>query len=117
MSADCQTLLGGQELGPSQGNSGDISTGAPMPSQDSVSSGPANRADPLVIYAANRDALASRLSRETKIRPESIEYFLKAWESEAGQRGLDRLTRAWWEPAWEWIVNHGWVASRNSSAG
>ncbi|HEY7827388.1 MAG TPA: hypothetical protein VIB99_04085 [Candidatus Limnocylindrales bacterium] len=87
-----------------------------MPFGDPVSSGPSNRADPFV-YAAVRDALASRLVRETKMRPESIEYFLKAWESEAAQRGLDRMTRAWWEPAWAWIVNHGWMANRKSSTG
>ena len=46
------------------------------------------------------------------MRPESVEHFVRAWESEARQRGLDRLTAGWWEPAWEWIVNHRWVATR-----
>ncbi len=86
-----------------------------MTTHDSIISRPANRTDPLIVYAANRDALADRLTRETKIRPESIEWFLNAWESEAASRGLDRFTRAWWEPAWEWIVNHGWIKSRKSS--
>jgi hypothetical protein len=50
------------------------------------------------------------------MRPESVEYFVRAWESEAALRGLDRTSRGWWEPAWGWIVNHGWMANRSSSA-
>jgi hypothetical protein len=86
-----------------------------MPSDETTSAVSANRADAFA-YAAARDALASRLVRETKMRPESVEYFVRAWESEAAQRGLDRTSRGWWEPAWGWIVNHGWMANRSSSA-
>ena len=83
-----------------------------MPSQNFLSPGMASRSDPLLVYAAHRDLLTSRLIRETKIRPESVEHFVSAWETEATQRGLDRLTPEWWEPAWEWIVEHRWMASR-----
>jgi hypothetical protein len=76
----------------------------------------ASRADPDLVYAANRDGLTSRLIRETRIRPESVEHFVSAWESEARRRGLDRLTRAWWEPAWDWIVEHRWMAGRKATS-
>jgi hypothetical protein len=79
-----------------------------------LSNGTANRAD--IAYAAHRDDLTSRLSRETRIRPESVEHFVSAWEAEAAQRGLDRLTAGWWEPAWDWIVNHRWMAIRSPQA-
>ena len=67
-------------------------------------------------YAAHRDALTDRLSRETRFRPESVEHFVSSWEAEAAQRGLDRLTAGWWEPAWDWIVNHRWMATPKATS-
>jgi hypothetical protein len=72
----------------------------------------ASRSDPRLVYAARRDALTNRLLRETKIRAESVEHFVSAWEAEAARRGLDQLAPEWWEPAWEWIVEHRWMANR-----
>jgi hypothetical protein len=80
--------------------------------QDLLSTGMAGRSDSRSRYAAHRDALTNRLLRATRIRPESEEHFVRAWESEAASRGLDLQTTSGWQPAWEWIVEHRWMASR-----
>jgi len=72
----------------------------------------AYRTDPLVIYDNHRDELISELVRATRIRPDSAEHFVCAWEAEARRRGLDQWSAAWWAPALTWIVDHRWMANR-----
>jgi hypothetical protein len=62
------------------------------------------RPDPERIYQARRDAIRNRLIDQERIPPELVELWIRAWELEAGDRGLDRLTAAFWDGAGEWIL-------------
>jgi hypothetical protein len=62
------------------------------------------RADPERIYIARRDALLHRLIDQDRIPRELAEQWLRAWELEAVDRGLERLTAAFWDRAGEWVL-------------
>jgi hypothetical protein len=58
--------------------------------------------DPERIYLARRAAVASRL-RGSGMPEDDAERLLAAWETEAGELGLDRLTADYWQRGSDWI--------------
>jgi hypothetical protein len=62
------------------------------------------RADPERIYQARRDAVRNRLTDEHRMPPELADQWLRAWEVEAADRGLERLRAEYWDGASEWVV-------------
>jgi hypothetical protein len=60
---------------------------------------------PVIERVAVDAGLLTRLQAELGISEHTAEGYITAWESAARQRGLDGRTTAWWEPAWEWIVD------------
>ena len=64
----------------------------------------ARRPDPERIHHAQRAGLLSRLEAQAHLSPEKAEEWVSRWEAEAAERGLNRHSGLFWEPAWEWIA-------------
>jgi hypothetical protein len=61
------------------------------------------RADPERLYEARRAAIRNSLTDEHRMPPDLAEQWIRAWEVEATDRGIERFTAAFWEGALEWI--------------
>jgi hypothetical protein len=68
----------------------------------------ARRADPERIYTARRSAVSAKLTGPGVIDIFEAEYRIAAWEREAEQQGLDRLTVSFWEAGDRWIASKRW---------
>jgi hypothetical protein len=64
----------------------------------------ARRADPELIYQAQRAGNVGRLTSFAGLDASAAEAWLAAWEREAGGRSLDRHSQDYWPLGWEWIA-------------
>ena len=61
------------------------------------------RSTPERLYEARRAGLVARLTRGGRMGEERAEALIVAWEAEAAQRGLERLSVAYWRDVETWL--------------
>jgi hypothetical protein len=62
------------------------------------------RADPERIYEARRAAIRNRLIDEHRMAPELAEQWIRAWEVDAIDRGIERHSSVFWDGAEAWVA-------------
>jgi hypothetical protein len=62
------------------------------------------RPDPERIFEARRAAITNRLVDEDRVPRELAEQWIRGWELEADDRGLQRQSASFWDDARAWIL-------------
>jgi hypothetical protein len=62
------------------------------------------RADPVRVYAAQREGIFRRLVDAHGLSEEQAELLIRAWEDEADRRAIPRLDSHYWTTGEEWML-------------